>query len=191
MIYFVYFRLVLIKEGKPLMRMYKLALKAIAKLTQIDIQAAAKTTRYNPILDSEIHIDEELINLQESIDTYHTAGDTLQKYPKVRAHILRERCTILKHCIGLIERMLRGRKLTHTYSPEDIDYAVRRLISLIVADARRADQRIDDEIMEVLRPFMTLRQRIEMREWGMDLVTRVTQVPKLTVTRLMMLRGRA
>lgn len=58
-------------------------LKAIARLTHIDPAAAIKSKRHNPILDAEIHIEEELINLQESLDSYYAAGDSLRQYPKV------------------------------------------------------------------------------------------------------------
>ncbi len=161
------------------MRMNKLALKAIARLSRIDINTAAKTTRQNPILDSEINIDEELINLKESLDTYYVAGDTLRAYPKMRQHFLYERQVILQHCIGLVERMLRGRRLQYAYTTADIDRAIRRLIHLLVEDARRTGRRIDRDVMEVFLPFMSVRQRVAMRQWGMDLVVQASQLPKV------------
>jgi hypothetical protein len=84
--------------------------------------------------------------------------------------MLQERQTILQHCIGLTERMLRGRKLPYSYTASDIDHAVRRLVHLVVEDCRRTGKRIDDDIMEILRPFMTVRQRARMGEWGMDML---------------------
>ena len=144
-------------------RMQTLALKGIAKVTSIDIPTAVRTTRQNPILDTEIHIDEELINLKESLDSYHTAGATLNDYPTIRSHILIERRTIMQHCIGLVVRMLYGKKLPYDYTQEDIDHAIRQLVHLIIIDCRRAGQRIDRDIMEVFQPFMTVRQRLRMR----------------------------
>ena len=154
------------------MRMNKLALKAIAKLTLIDINSAAKTVRHNPILDSEINIDEELINLKESLDSYYVARDTLRGYPKMREHFLRERQAILRHCVGLVERMLRGRRLSFSYTSGDIDQAIRRLVHLLVEDARRTGRRIDGDIMDVFAPFMSVRQRLATRQWGIDMVFR-------------------
>jgi hypothetical protein len=161
------------------LRMHKLAVKAIARMSRIDIDAATKTVRENPILDSEIHIEEELINLKETLDSYYAAGGTLRRYPKIRLHVLRERRVILQHCIGLVERMLRGRKLPYPYTATDIDHAVRRLVQLMVEDARRTGRRIDSDIMEIFRPFMTVRQRVAMREWGMDLLVQASQLPKV------------
>ena len=161
------------------MRMNKLALKAIARLARVDINSAAKTIRQNPILDSEINIDEELINLKESLDSYYVAGDTLRRYPKIRDHFLRERQAILQHCIGLVERMLRGRRLPYTYTAADIDHAIRRLIQLLVEDARRTGRGIDNDIMDIFLPFMTVRQRVVMRQWGIDLVVQASQLPKV------------
>jgi hypothetical protein len=145
------------------LRMHKLALKGVAKVTHINIQTAVRTVRQNPLIESEIHIDEELINLKESLDAYHAAGATLKDYPSIRAHILHERRTIMQHCIGLVVRMLYGKRLPHDYNENDIDYAVRRLVRLVVIDARRAGLRIDRDIMEVFQPFLTVRQRIRMR----------------------------
>ena len=153
-----------------MLRMHKLALKAVARQTRISIPDATKTKRHNPILDSEIHIEEELLNLQETQESFFTAGETLSHYPKIRSHMLQERQTILQHCIGLTERMLRGRKLPYSYTASDIDRAVRRLVHLVVEDCRRTGKRIDDDIMEILRPFMTVRQRARMGEWGMDML---------------------
>lgn len=162
-----------------MLRMHKLALKAVASMARIDIRTAANSTRHNPILDSEIHIDEELINLKETLDSYHAAGGTLRRYPKVRLHVLKERRTILQHCIGLVERMLNGRKLPFSYTAADIDDAVRRLVQLMVDDARATGRKLDEDIVDVLKPFMSVRQRVALREWGMDLVVQISQLPKV------------
>jgi len=159
--------------------MHKLALKAVAGLSRIDIRTAAKTTRHNPIMDTEIHIEEELINLKETLDSYHAAGGTLRRYPKIRLHVLKERKIILQHCIGLVERMLRGGRLPYSYTTQDIDYAVRRLVQLVVDDARKTGRKIDEDIIEIFRPFMSVRQRVAMREWGMDLIVQASQLPKV------------
>ena len=161
------------------MQMHKLALKAVAALSKIDIHTAVKTTRYNPILDSEIHIEEELINLKETLDSYYAAGGTLRRYPKIRLHVLQERRIILQHCIGLVERMLHGRKLPYKYTVQDIDHAVRRLVQLMVNDAHRTGRQIDTDSIAVFRPFMTVRQRVALREWGIDLLVQATQLPKI------------
>ncbi len=157
----------------------KLALKAIARLGRIDVKSAAKITRQNPLLETEIDIGEELINLQESLDTYHTAGDTLRDYPTMQTYFRQERETILQHCIGLVSRMLGGHRLPYPYTARDVDHAVRRLIQLLVEDSRRTGRRIDVDIMEVFRPFMTVRQRVRMRQWGLDLVMQASQLPKV------------
>lgn len=172
--------------------MNKAALKAVSKLTRIDLVSAAQTKRHNPILDSEIHIEEELINLQESLDSYYAAGDTLQQYPKIRKHIAQEKRAITKHCIGMLVRMMHGRKLPHAYSQQDIEYALGKLVQLVVEEARKTNKRIDDDAMEVLRPFLTVRQRVEMREWGMDLIVQASQLPKVVMLfgRLPALRSR-
>lgn len=177
--------------------MNKAALKAVSKLTRIDLVTAVRTKRHNPILDSEIHIEEELINLQESLDSFYAAGETLEKYPVVRSHIARERRVILKHCIGLIVRMMHGRSLPHAYTQKDVEFAVQKLVQLVVEEARRTGKRIDDDMMEVFRPFLTVRQRVAMREWGVDLIARAAQWQRIsmlasdTAGRLSVLRPRA
>lgn len=166
-------------------------IRAIARLTRIDPVVATRSKRHNPILDSEIHIEEELINLQESIDSLATAGDTLKEYPKVYAYVSREKRAITKHCIGLVVRMLHGRTLPRPYTRDDIEYALRRLVQLVVFEARRAGKRIDDDQMALFRPFLTVRQRVVLRDWGMDLVLEVTQVRRagLLMAKLQSLRA--
>src|SRR5687767_2020329 len=94
---------VMLKEGRSNVNV---ALKAISQLTRIDVQEAAQTVRRNPLLDEEIHIDEELINLEEAFNIYKTAGKDLRNYPHVRKHMMREQYFILKHTIGLVCRMM-------------------------------------------------------------------------------------
>jgi hypothetical protein len=172
--------------------MNKSALKAIAKITHIDLVSALQSKRHNPILDTEIHIEEELINLKESLDTYYAAGETLQKYPAVHLHVAREKRAILKHCIGLVIRMMHGRTLPRPYTKQDIDYAVRRLVQLIVEEARRAGKRIDDDIMAIFRPYLSVRQRLVLRDFNMDMVKQAAQLHRAQsiVNRLPVLRSR-
>lgn len=172
--------------------MNKAALKAIAKITRIDLMSAIKTKRHNPILDTEIHIEEELINLQESLDSYYTAGETLREYPKMYAHISREKRAIMKHCIGLVVRMMHGRKLPRQYTKQDVDYALRRLVQLIVLESRRAGRRIDDDIMEIFRPYLTMRQRVAMRDFGVDMIVQARHIQRAAgfASRLPILRSK-
>lgn len=156
--------------------MNKAALRAIARLAHIDIASAVQTTRHNPILDSEVHIEEELINLQESLDSYYAAGDTIHKYPQMYQHLAQERRQILKHCLGLIVRMMHGKRLPRPYHKEDVDYAVKRLVQLVVEEARRAGKRLDQKTVEIFRPYLTVRQRIALRDFGMDLLMHASQI---------------
>ncbi len=159
--------------------MNKAALKAVSRLTRIDLVSAARTKRHNPILDSEIHIEEELINLQESLDSFYAAGETLEQYPKVRSHIAREKRAITKHCIGMIVRMMHGRALPHPYTQQDIQFALQKLVQLVVDEACRTGKRIDRDMMEVFRPFLSVRQRVAMKEWGVDLLVQASQLPRV------------
>ncbi len=151
---------------------------AVARLTRIDPVVAVKSRRHNPILDSEIHIEEELINLKESIESYTAAGETLQQYPKMHAYIAREKRAILKHCIGLTVRMLHGRSLPRPYDRQDMEFAVRRLVQLIVFEARAQGQRLDDELMNRFRPFLTVRQRVALRDFGIDMVGQIVHAQR-------------
>jgi hypothetical protein len=160
--------------------MNKPALKSVvwaaAQLTRIDPVIAVKSRRHNPILDTEIHIEEELINLKESIESYNAAGETLRQYPKMDAHISREKRAILKHCIGLTVRMLHGRALPRPYTRSDIEYAVRKLVQLIVFEAKAQDKKLDDEVLARFRPYLTVRQRVALRDFGMDMVGQAVQI---------------
>lgn len=139
--------------------MNRLVLKAVARLTHVDIRDAVSIVRKNPILGDEIHIEEELINLEEAISTYHLAGSSLDAYPDMKQHLLREKRLVLKHCIGLIARMIQGKELPRAYTVVDVNNAVRRLVRLVVRDAERANIRIDDEVMRVMHPLLSFRQR--------------------------------
>jgi hypothetical protein len=152
------------------------AVRAMAKLTHIDLVSAIKSKRHNPIMDREILIEEELINLQESLDSYHSAGDNLRQYPKMYAHVSQEKRAILQHCIGLVVRMMHGRKFPRAYTKQDIDDSLRRLVQLVIDETRRAGKQIDTEIMDAVRPYLTVRQRVALRDFGMDLVMQATQL---------------
>lgn len=145
----------------------KLALKAAAQLADINIRSAATTVRHNPLFDEEIHIEEELIHLEEVLAGRAVVADSLKRYPKVRRHMMAERKEVMEHCVGLIIRMLQGRRLPRRYSEKDTEYAVTKLIRLIVDEARRIEKEIDEDIMAVIKPFLSWRQRVALREWGL------------------------
>lgn len=141
------------------------ALKAAAKLANVDLQTATTTVRHNPILGEEIHIEEELINLEESLATNRAAEDSLKSYPKMHHHIVREQRLMLKHCFGQAARMLQGRRLPRKYTKKDTEYAVSKLIQILIGEAIRLGKQIDREVLETVKPFLTMRQRYELGEW--------------------------
>lgn len=142
------------------------ALKAAARLANVDLQAAVVTVRHNPILGEEIHIEEELINLEESLATNRAAEDSLKSYPKMHHHIVCEQRLMLKHCFGQATRMLQGRRLPRKYTRKDTEYAVSKLIQILIGEALRLGRQIDHEILETVKPFLTMRQRYELGEWN-------------------------
>lgn len=144
----------------------KLVLKAIAKYAGINLHEAVRTKRYNPLFEEEAQIEEELIRLEELVYNYHLAAETLRTYPKLRRHILRERRDILKHCVGLIARMMIGLNLPRSYTQEDTKDALKRLVRIVVADAKLGEQYIDDAVIKRLGPLMSFRQR-----WQFGLLT--------------------
>jgi hypothetical protein len=137
----------------------KSALKAIAKHTGVNIREAVSVTRVDGIFEEEIHIEDELIRLEEVIKNYHLAKDTVKDYPTMRKHLLHERRAILKHCIGLITRMMLGRPLPRPYTDQDTQMAMKQLVRLVVLDARLSGYELDREILNVLAPLMSLSQR--------------------------------
>jgi hypothetical protein len=144
----------------------KQALRAAAQFANVDINQASATVRINPILGEEIHIDEELINLEEALAVSITANESLKGYPKVHRHIVLEQRLMLKHCIGQITRMLQGKRLPRKYSKKDTEYALSKLIQILVNEALRVGKHIDQEVLESVRPFLTLKQRKELGEWS-------------------------
>jgi hypothetical protein len=150
--------------------MNKRALKTVARLAHVDLVSAVRTTRFNPLLESEINVDAELINLKESIESYYSAGESLRDYPQIYEHISQEKREILKHCFGLVTRMLLGKKLPLPYTREDTDFALRRLVQLIVGEARYAGKRLDQEMINIFRPYLSLRQRLQLRDFTVDMV---------------------
>jgi hypothetical protein len=158
----------MLTEGVHLMN--KRALTMVARLAHVDLVSAIKTRRDDPLMEREINIDAELINLKESIESYYTAGDTIRSYPKMYQHALTEKREILKHCFGMVVRMMFGKSLPLPYDREDIDMAVRRLVQLVVEEARFAGKRIDEEMIEIFRPYLSMRQRVALRDFTVDMV---------------------
>ena len=157
--------------------MYKLALSTVAKLEHVNLKEAIVTVRTNPILDNELSIEEELINLGESIAGYRAAANSLSAYPEIRRHIVAERRVIVKHCLGLIIRMIQGRRLPYRYDSDDISRAIRRLVRLIVTDVRKTGISLDGEMVQPLWPFLSLRQKILLYEWRLALRASVGKIP--------------
>lgn len=155
---------------------YPKVLLTVAEVSKIDLVSAIKAKRHNPILDAEIDIEEELINLQESVASLEAAGDTIYLYPEMYSHIEKEERAVLKHCIGLVARMILGKNLPRPYSRADVDRALRRLVQLIVVKTNRAGKRLDEDILATFRPFLTVRQRVALRDFGMDLIVQASQL---------------
>jgi hypothetical protein len=141
----------------------KTALRAVAQLAHIDIPSSIRVVRRHPLFDDEIHIEEELINYQEAVQAYH-AMNTLQDYPQLRAHVADEKRLILKHCVGLLVRMMYRKRLPHHYTQEDTDFATKKLLRLVVEDSYREGKHIDSRILNSIWPMMTWRQRFQLTE---------------------------
>lgn len=144
----------------------KKALVAMARLANVNLVQAQSIIRNNPILGEEIYVEEELINLEESLAGSRAAEYSLRGYPKMHRDIVREQRLMLKHCFGQIVRMLQGRRLPRQYSDKDTQYALSKLIQLLIDEALRAGKHIDDEILTTIKPFLTIRQRYELKEWS-------------------------
>lgn len=157
-------------QKTPLKHWNKLALKTVAQLAHVDLASATRVRRISPLLESEINIDEELINLRESVESYFTAGETIREYPKMYEHAFREKREITRHCFGLVVRMLLGGQLPLPYNREDIDMAVRRLVQIVVDEARYAGKRLDNEMIEIFRPYLSIKQRVALRDFTIDSV---------------------
>jgi hypothetical protein len=138
----------------------------IAKLARIDPDKAGKAIRRHPVFGDEIHIDEELINLREAMQHYIDAGKAVKQYPAVEKHLRNEVKTIFTHCIGLVQRMIDGKPLPHSYTNDDIDAAIKQLIRILV-DVGLANGRLQmcsRRIVAMLEPYMTFRQRSRLQE---------------------------
>lgn len=151
------------KRGE--LKALKVELKAVAQLADLDMKTALVSTRRHPLWEEEIHIEEELINLQEAFETHAAADESLTQYPKLRRHLVREQRTILRHCVGLIARMQKKQRLPREYDEQDLTYAITKLTRLLITEAMRVDKKIDEEIIEILRPFLSLKQRLQLRQW--------------------------
>ncbi|MDB5185731.1 MAG: hypothetical protein JWL85_254 [Candidatus Saccharibacteria bacterium] len=150
------------------------AILAVAKLANVQISEAIKANRQHPLFGNEIDIKEELINLEEAIRVHHIGAASLKKYPTIEKHVMKEREQILVHCIGLVSRMLRGRKLDFDYTEEDIAYATKKLVRLIVKDAEKFGyfEGLNANAFKALLPYMTAAQyiRYSKRPWVHPLV---------------------
>ncbi|GAC1392470.1 MAG: hypothetical protein NVSMB46_08450 [Candidatus Saccharimonadales bacterium] len=143
----------------------KIALKAVAKIAEIDYTVATHSTRKNPLFNQEFQIEEELINLKESLETYEAVTEALDDYPKLKRHMIREQKAIVKHSVSLLSRMVQGTRMEHDYSERDIVVGLTRLVRLIIDEALRLEKTIDAELITTLRPFLSFRQRLSLREW--------------------------
>lgn len=142
----------------------KIELKAIAKLAGVNMQRAAKVVRKNPLLREEVHIQESLVNLEESLESFKAAEGTLDRYPNVRVHVLKEQRLILHHCIGSIFRMLQGEhSLPAPYTDKEIARYLTRLIRLVVGETMRSSDKIDNEVLEIVSPYLNWHQRFLIR----------------------------
>lgn len=144
----------------------KQALAKLAQFQRIDLRNVINVKRRHPLWNDEIHIEEELINLEESIHIQRVGADTLKQYPKIHEHVKKEHRIILKHCIGLVSRMLQKEQLPRDYTDADTLFALTRLIRIVVSESLLAGRKIDSEILTVIRPFLSLKQRLQLREWG-------------------------
>jgi len=133
------------------------ALKAVARVVSVDINQAMKFSRRQPLFNEEIHIEEELINLEEAIKSFHIAYPTLKKYPHMRRNAIRERRQIITHRIGMAARMLRGRPLPRDYTERDTEFVIHKLVNLVVGDAQAVGYRIDDYSFEKMKPHLSFR----------------------------------
>lgn len=133
---------------------------AIARVVRVDLNESLKVERLQPLFKEEIHIEEELINLEEAIKTYHIALPTLMKYPDMHRHQIKERRQIMTHCIGLVFRMLQKRKLPRNYTAKDTNFAVQKMVNLIVTDAHKVGYQIEDQSLEDMKPHMNLKSKL-------------------------------
>lgn len=144
----------------------KQALDAIARLTHVDIKGAITFKREHPLWGEEIYIEEELINLAEAFTSTASAIESMRSYPAMRVPIIKEQRAILTHCIGMIARMTTGRRLSREYSERDVRLAVTKLVRLIVNEAMRVGKKIDNDILIAIKPYLSFRQRISLRQWS-------------------------
>jgi hypothetical protein len=144
----------------------KQALTALADLVRVNITDASKATRQHGLWEEELHIEEELINLEEAFATNIAAQQSLRDYPAMRLNLIREQRAILTHCIGLLARMTQGTRLPRSYSQRDSIEAMKRLTRLIVNEALRVKKSINREVLVDLKPYMTRRQRLSFDDLG-------------------------
>jgi hypothetical protein len=144
----------------------KQALHAIADLTRVNVKDATKFTRKHPLWGEEIHIEEELINLEEAFASAASATASLREYPKMRAPMIKEQRAIIVHCVGMIARMTKGTQLPREYSQQDVQLAITKLVRLIVQEAIRVGKKIDDVILEAIKPYLSFGQRMALHQWS-------------------------
>lgn len=146
----------------------KHALKAIADVYHIELHEAAQYRRQNPLIGDEIQIEQELVNLEEAMQAYWSARGAFTKYPQIHQHLAIERHQALKHCIGLLVRMLKQEPLRHPYEQKDIALALRRLARLVCDELKAAGREMDRKTVHVLAPLLSWRQRLEKRSGKMS-----------------------
>jgi len=144
--------------------MNKHAVTAVARLTRINLHEAVVVQRKSPVLGEEIHIEEELINLAEAVKVYRLALPTFKQYPNLRPHLHQEKRLILKHCLGLIVRMLMGKQLPRRYTAEDISESIKKLVRIIVEDIRRSGYKFDAETRRVFEPFLGTKLKLMLSD---------------------------
>ena len=144
----------------------KQALAALADLVRVNVKDASNSTRQHGLWEEEIHIEEELINLEEAFATNIAAQQSLRDYPAMRLNLIREQRAILTHCIGLLARMTQGAHLPRSYDQHDAAEAMRRLTRLIINEALRVRKSVNKEVLTALSPYMTRRQRLSFDNLG-------------------------
>ncbi len=163
-----------------------IALKAVADIYNIKISEASQYLRKNPLLGHEIHIDEELANLEEAVFNYWSAEKSFkQKYPKLHQHLASERSAALNHSIGLIMRMIKGQKLPFPYTQADATFALRKLTGVAMYEVQAAGHTLDEKTLRKIRPLMNWRQRLALKSDGTERRTfNSVSLRRLTPSRL-------
>ncbi len=146
-----------VREGSVI----KQVIETLIKLAGLEAGKIDGIIRRHPLFGNEIHIDEELSNLTDSLDLYLRNQKSMKEYPAISKHTRSELQASLNHCLSILWRMAHGEKLGYAYNEKYLRNIIKEVTRVMVEAVQLTNNHklISGDAYKLLYPLMTLNQR--------------------------------